>query len=240
MIDFEKNLYGATEPLSNFDIDRTVTTLTLVRRGDLSYTTVVRYVIYGDPASFQSPSDPLQEIVFHPHESTKELEIVLQANYDKNTVSHESLIIQLVEGWVRWLGNISVPARLGVFNQTVITIIHRDYSGPFFPDLPMVANVGDSLVHTPLFYDLPLHCITVSDLIIIIMIISFLVIVLYATPAAMLEPLFGREGETQHHLAGLRCTKHHPGNYCVFMGSLQRRDQFHSLRVRHCADQYPQ
>ena len=157
-------MYSATEPLSNFDIDRTVTTLTLVRHGDLSYTTAVRYVVDGDPASFQSPSDPSQEVVFHPQESTKELEIVLRANYEKNTVPHESLIIRLVEGWVRLLGNISVPARLGVFNETVITIYNRDYSGPFFPDLPVVANVGDSLVHTPLFYDLPLHCITVSDI----------------------------------------------------------------------------
>lgn len=161
MIEFKKNVYDATEPLSNFDIDRTVTTLTLMRHGNLSYTTAVRYVIEGDPASFQSPSDPSQEVVFHPQESTKELEIVLRANYEKNTVAHDSLIIRLVEGWV--LGNVSVPVRLGEYSTTVITIDNRDYSGPFFPDLPVVANVGDSLMHTSLFYDLPLHCITVSD-----------------------------------------------------------------------------
>lgn len=158
--EFQPNTYyEPTEPLSNFDIDRTVTTLTLIRRGDLSYTTTVRYVIEGDPASFQLPSDPSQEVVFHRWESSKELQIVLKANYEKNEV--DVLVVRLVE--TQMLDNVSVPVRIGQLNRIVITIQNRDYRGPFFPDLPVVANDGDSIMHTSLFYDLPLHCITVSD-----------------------------------------------------------------------------
>ena len=158
--EFQPNIYDATEPLSNFNIDRTVTTLTLIRQGDLSYATAVRYVIKGDPASFQSPSDPSQEVVFHPLESSKELQIVLQANHEKNE-PFDVLFVKLVES--RVLDNVSVPVRVGQSNQSVITIHNRDYRGPFFPDLPVVANDGNSIVLMSLFYDLPLHCITVSD-----------------------------------------------------------------------------
>jgi hypothetical protein len=155
-----EGLYSATEPLSNFDIDRTVVTLTLIRHGNLSYTTAVRYVIVGDPASFKSPSDSSQEVVFHPKESLKELQIVIQANYERNDID-ERVNVTLAEGWA--VGNISVPVRIGRLKNTSISIHNRGYRGPFFPDLPLVANVGDSLMHASLFYDLPLHCITVSD-----------------------------------------------------------------------------
>lgn len=143
--------------------------MTLTRQGDLDYTTAVRYVIQGDPASFQSPSDPSQEVVFHRGESSKELHIVLQANHEKNE-EVDALIVKLVES--RMLDNVSVPVRVGQLNRTVITIHNHDYRGPFFPDLPVVVNQGNPIVFTSLFYDLPLHCITVSDVIILMNVIK--------------------------------------------------------------------
>ncbi len=208
-----ENLYIVPEPLSNFDIDRTVVTLMLVRHGNLSYTTAVRYVIVGDPASFKSPSGPSQEVVFHPKESSKKLQIVLQANYERNDIG-ETVNISLAEGWA--VGNISVPVRIGQLKSASISIHNRGYRGPFFPDLPVVANVGDSLMHTSLFYDLPLHCITVSD----IMSEDNNIIFIDFLYAAMLEPLFGGEGETEHHQAGLYCTEHHSGKCCIFLGGI--------------------
>ena len=183
---FQNNSYAATEPLSNFDIDKTVISLTLTRTGDLSYTTAIRYVITRDPASFQVPSN--QEVVFHPQESSKELQLVLRANHEEN----EMPIVELVEG--RMLDNASVPVRIGQNNRIQINISNQDYRGPIFPDLPVVANDRDSIsgIDTGdvrmLYYDLPLHCITVSDTLNRINLILVLVLYIHA---AMLKLLFG-------------------------------------------------
>lgn len=179
-MEFQDTLYYGTEPLSNFDIDRTVTTLTLTRHGDLSYTTAVRYVIRNGSASVQPPTDPSQEVVFHSQETSKELQIVLRANPEKSEV----VFIDLVEG--RMVDNVSVPVRVGSPNRSAITIHNHDYRGPFFPDLPVVANDGDSVIHTSLFYDLPLHCITVSDAVNECKIIQCLAFVLYMQPCSSL------------------------------------------------------
>lgn len=160
-IEFRNAAYEATEPLSNFDIDTTIVTLTLDRHGDLSYTTAVRYTIEGESASFQSPRDPSQEVVFHRQESSKELQIVLRANHDED---RDRLTVKLVEGRVLD-NNASVPVRIGQLEKALIFIEDGDYDGPIFPDLPVVANDGDLIMHESLFYDLPLHCITVSDVI---------------------------------------------------------------------------
>lgn len=159
------SFYNAIEPLSNFDIDKMVTTLILLRHGDLSYTTAVRYVIMENLVPLQPPSDSLQEVVFHPQESVKELELVLRANHER--IANDILFVDLVEA--RMLDNVSVPVRVGQPNRSVITVYNQNYQGPFFPNLPVVANDRDSIsgidigVTRMLYYDLPLHCITVSN-----------------------------------------------------------------------------
>ena len=160
-VEFQETSYDATEPLSNFDIDRIVATLNLTRKGDLSYTTAVRYEIMADRASFQPPRDPGQEVVFHPQETVKEIKIELRANHQSD--ENENVYVNLVEG--RVLDNVSVPAAVGQLKLSVIRVRNQEYRGPFFPDLPAVANNGEpisAIAVGKLYYDLPLLCITVS------------------------------------------------------------------------------
>ena len=147
------------EPLSNFDIDKTTVTMTLVRTGDLSYTTSVMYEVR-EQDSQATISEGV--VVFNRNETQKEIEIVLRANHGRD--EEPSLIVQLFNG--RLLGDATVPVRVGTHYRAEIVIINREYGGPFFPDLPIVENVGEAMIaggesHT-LYYDQPLLCITVS------------------------------------------------------------------------------
>ena len=154
------------EPLSNFTIDKTVVPLNLYRTGDLSYTTSVRYQM-----SRCNPSSPVDEaasyeVVFQREETDKKIEIELTANHRSN--SDDSLIIRLCHS--RVLDADHVPVRIGSFNQTVIDVTNRPYSGPYFPDLPVVVSEGATVtvglgdIGRTLYYDQPLLCVTVSHL----------------------------------------------------------------------------
>ena len=152
------------EPLSNFDIDKTVVPLTLIRTGDLSYSTSVRYQT--SRCNPLSPPDPdsSHEVVFQPEEIDKQIEIELTADHHSN--SDMTLIIRLCHS--RVLGADNVPVRIGPFNQAVIDVTNRPYSGPYFPQLPVVVSEGETVtvglgdIGRTLYYDQPLLCITVS------------------------------------------------------------------------------
>ena len=152
----------AVEPLSNFDIDRTVVTLTLVRSGDLSYATSVMYGI-STYSSTQTFSDVNREVVFSHNEVQTNIIIDLKANYDSD--DDQQVTVSLIHGSERVLDTDNVPAKIGENATTVIVIINnRGSRGPFFPSLPSLENEGavDIRGAQARYYDQPLLCITVS------------------------------------------------------------------------------
>lgn len=152
----------AVEPLSNFDIDRTVVTLTLVRSGDLSYATSVMYGI-STYSSTQTFSDVNREVVFSHNEVQTNITIDLKANYDSD--DDQQVTVSLIHGSERVLDTDNVPAKIGENATTVIVIINnRGSRGPFFPSLPSLENEGavDIRGAQARYYDQPLLCITVS------------------------------------------------------------------------------
>lgn len=147
----------ATEPLSNFDIDKTTVNLTLVRTGDQSYTTSVMYKVCEQNDSLATLSEG--EVVFYRNEKEKQIEIVLRANHERN--EEPTLKVELFESQV--LGDVNVPVKIGISYHAEIEIQNTEYVGPFFPDVPIVANEGEAEQDTnTLYYDHPLLCITVS------------------------------------------------------------------------------
>lgn len=150
----------AKEPLSNFDIDKTKVNLTLVRTGDQTYTTSVMYKV----SECDSPATLTEgEVVFYRNEIEKQIEIELRANHERNEEPH--LKVQLFNS--RVLGDVNVPVKIAPHSHTVnIEIQNTEYVGPFFPDMPIVANEGEVMTverdTNTLYYDHPLLCITVS------------------------------------------------------------------------------
>lgn len=150
----------AMEPLSNFDIDKTKVNLTLVRTGDQSYATSVMYKVRECDSQATLTEG---EVVFYRNEIEKQIEIELRANHERNEEPH--LKVQLFNS--RVLGDVNVPVKIGTHNHTVeIEIQNTEYVGPFFPDIPIVANEGGAMTAerdtNTLYYDHPLLCIIVS------------------------------------------------------------------------------
>ena len=150
----------AVEPLSNFDIDKTKVNLTLVRTGDQSYATSVMYKVHECDSRTTLTEG---EVVFHRNEIEKQIEIELRANHERN--EELPLKVQLFNS--RVLGDVDVPVKIRTRYDTVdIEIQNTEYVGPFFPDMPIVANEGEGMTAerdtNTLYYDHPLLCITVS------------------------------------------------------------------------------
>lgn len=136
-------------------------TLTLFRTGDLSYATAVTYNIYDNQAVQLDRADD-REVVFFHGETEKEIVIVLSANYESNM--QQAVIVTLSSS--RMLDADNVPVRIGLPNLFTIDVTNREYEGPYFPNLPVVANEGETVTSEMepegLYYDQPILCITVS------------------------------------------------------------------------------
>ena len=159
MMEFHDPYTEALEPLSNFDIDKITVTLTLVRSGDLSYSTAVMYGISSYPPS-QMFSSVNREAVFSPNEDRTNITIDLRANYESN--DNQQITVTLIHGSERVLDAQNVPARIGDAAVAVIVITNRAYQGPFFPGLPTLENEEEPRDSQVLYYDQPLLCVTVS------------------------------------------------------------------------------
>lgn len=140
--------------------------LQVMRTGDTNYVSTVRFATVDGSAVGGMDYQPVNEsLVFQKEQTTAEIEIPILANPQRNSDSFFTVQLSLSISVPNTSDPTSNPTVLGPVSSVTVVIQDLDLKGPYFPALPVVTNtVGGVLLNSSeLYYDLPLVCITVSE-----------------------------------------------------------------------------
>ncbi len=154
IIQFERTIFSAVEPLSNYFIDSKSVILTFVRSGDMNAIVAIEYfVIDGKVEDSGSGNQTVHGLeTFLSGATKKQISIRLKADRSTSNDTFLTVILSEIEG--------PTIAKVGKNRSAVIQIKNREVNEPLLPGIPLITNEGSSPMDW-ISQASPLHCIMV-------------------------------------------------------------------------------